>query len=718
MTRSFVTRRAAALVTAGALGTLSLTVAPAQASTPDCTDGSYMQYDFTGAVQECLVPGTSGSGRTVGMQVYRMYGGGGGGGGNGDYADGGDAGEIAFDLSVAEGETLSLYVGGGGAESDNDNDYTGDGGGGGGSSAIVSNGVPLAEAGGGGGAQNDDEGGSANAVDPRKGDDGSTVCAGKGGNQDLTGTGGTGGPRALGCVGGPAGYPVTGTAGGNKWSGDGGDGASAIGETAHTDYGGWGWSNGGDGGRGTLDAEGPSAGSGGGGGYGDGGGGAASGLDNDDAIGSGGGGGSMVRPSAIGGTADYSVASNGASEDPGGPGQIAFSVVGPAVLTKAAAPTGVTGTTATTHSTVDPNSTTPVDTITIEYSTDPDFATGVMSVPGDPASLPGVIGDQPVTASLTGLTPGTVYYYRIVAVNPEVTTAGKIEVFQTPITVTGITPKKGPDTGGTTVTITGTGFRSGTSVLIGGVACKPVTIVSGTSLTCRTGAHPPATVDVVVTNPGPDSQSATLPMAYTYTPSAPDVSITDLTPKRGTTKGGTRVTIAGTGFTTGTTVTLGGSPCRPVIVTSPTRLTCTTTAHPAGWVSAVVTVPNATSARLTDAFRYVPPTPPSASLTVKAKKKKRALKVNKPATVVRAVDADGRVKITARCLVNGHRLKRACDITIRPGKGRVIVTPTCSDGVRVHVRIVARKNGTKDVWTRSWRTDRTPRITCAAGANG
>lgn len=468
---------------------------------------------------------------------------------------------------------------------------------------------------------------------------------------------------------------------------------------------------------GTVDADGPSAGSGGGGGYGDGGGGAASGHDNDDAVGSGGAGGSNVRPSATGGTPVYDVASTGASEDPGDDGRIAFTLIGPAVVTEASAATGVTGTTATTHSTVDPNSDMPVTEVTIEYTTDPDFATGITSVPGTPDTLPGVVGDAPITTALTGLAPGTVYYYRIVAKNAEVTTAGQIAVFQTPIAVTGISPTSGPETGGTTVTITGAGFRSGTTVTVGGVACAPVEVASSTSLTCRTGAHVPATVDVVVGNPGPDPQSATLPGAYTYTPTpvVPGISIAGIRPTHGPETGGTLVTINGGGFTSGMSVRIGGVACTPVTILSSSELTCRTGAHKAGTVDVVVTLSTGETAKLDEAYTYDPEQP---DLNVVAKAHGHRLKVGQTTRVVRAVNSTGHHRISAYCSVDGHRLKKACDVKINQRKGHVFVTPACNDRVSIKVRIVARSHGETEVWHRSWQVKRQPRVTCSANANG
>ncbi len=82
-------------------------------------------------------------------------------------------------------------------------------------------------------------------------------------------------------------------------------------------------------------------------------------------------------------------------------------------------------------------------------------------------------------------------------------------------TVTQIAPSNGPVTGGTPVTITGTGFQTGATVAIGGVAASGVSVGSSTSITATTGAHAAGAASVVVTNT--DSQSGTLTNGFTYT---------------------------------------------------------------------------------------------------------------------------------------------------------------------------------------------------------
>ena len=79
----------------------------------------------------------------------------------------------------------------------------------------------------------------------------------------------------------------------------------------------------------------------------------------------------------------------------------------------------------------------------------------------------------------------------------------------------------------------------------------------------------------------------TLTNGYTYTNPAPTVS--GISPASGTTAGGTPVTITGTGFLAGATVTIGGTAATGVTVASSTSITATTPAHAAGAVNVVVT---------------------------------------------------------------------------------------------------------------------------------
>jgi hypothetical protein len=90
-----------------------------------------------------------------------------------------------------------------------------------------------------------------------------------------------------------------------------------------------------------------------------------------------------------------------------------------------------------------------------------------------------------------------------------------INVTEAAPTVTSISPASGPTAGGTSITITGTGFISGTTVTIGGNDASDVS-VSATSITATTPAGADGPQDVVVTNP--DIQFDTLIGGFTYVP--------------------------------------------------------------------------------------------------------------------------------------------------------------------------------------------------------
>jgi IPT/TIG domain/Dockerin type I domain len=83
--------------------------------------------------------------------------------------------------------------------------------------------------------------------------------------------------------------------------------------------------------------------------------------------------------------------------------------------------------------------------------------------------------------------------------------------------------------------------------------------------------------------------------------SAPAIST--ITPASGTTAGGIAVTITGTNFAFGSSVTIGGTAATSVV--SSTQITATTPAHAAGAVNVVVTNPDAQSATLASGFTYV-----------------------------------------------------------------------------------------------------------------
>ena len=154
-----------------------------------------------------------------------------------------------------------------------------------------------------------------------------------------------------------------------------------------------------------------------------------------------------------------------------------------------------------------------------------------------------------------------------------------VYTYQAAPTVTSVLPGTGTMLGGTSVTITGTGFLTGATVKFDTSQATSVAVVSGTTITCVTPAHATAVaVNVLVTNA--DNQTGTLNNGYTYTPSDP--TVTGVSPEAGKTLAGTPVTITGTGFSAGATVRFGANTAGSITVVNPTTITCTAPTGTAG----------------------------------------------------------------------------------------------------------------------------------------
>ena len=179
-------------------------------------------------------------------------------------------------------------------------------------------------------------------------------------------------------------------------------------------------------------------------------------------------------------------------------------------------------------------------------------------------------------------------------------------------TLSSISPTSGPTAGGTIVTLSGTYFQSGANVTLDGAACANVKVLSTTTITCTTASDNAGAVDVVVTNPG--GLSSTLTGAFTYSTVVLPPTLASISPSSGTTSGGTPVSLHGTNFLSGATVTLDGATCTNVSVVSATTITCTTASDNAGAVNVVVTNPGGLSSTLAGGYTYAVPTVSYANL--------------------------------------------------------------------------------------------------------
>jgi hypothetical protein len=205
--------------------------------------------------------------------------------------------------------------------------------------------------------------------------------------------------------------------------------------------------------------------------------------------------------------------------------------------------------------------------------------------------------------------------FAVQVTNPDtqVGTLASAFTYVAPPAVTSVSPTSGPTTGGTTITVTGSAFVSGATVRVNGVAATGVTFLSATQVRAVTPAGTAGARSVQVTNP--DGQSSTLANAFTYTTTTPSPTLTAITPATGSTAGGTAVTLTGTNFTAGATVTIGGTAATSVVIASATSITAVTPAGAAGARDVRVTLTGGQTATLTGAFTYTTPQVPSPTVT-------------------------------------------------------------------------------------------------------
>jgi hypothetical protein len=175
--------------------------------------------------------------------------------------------------------------------------------------------------------------------------------------------------------------------------------------------------------------------------------------------------------------------------------------------------------------------------------------------------------------------------------------------------VTALDPASGTTLGGTTVTITGTGFSGATAVHFGAIPAAHFTVDSPEQITATTPPHGSATVDIRVTTPGGTSVAdgpAGPANDFTFL-AIPEV--TALSPTWGPPEGGTVVTITGANFTGATAVQFGGTDATTFTVVSDTEITATSPAHEAGPFPITVTGPEGVSLPVDEAlFRFGSPT--------------------------------------------------------------------------------------------------------------
>jgi hypothetical protein len=196
--------------------------------------------------------------------------------------------------------------------------------------------------------------------------------------------------------------------------------------------------------------------------------------------------------------------------------------------------------------------------------------------------------------------------------------AGAAWAFAPGPTVEAVNPSEGPASGGTEVTITGTGFSEESEVSFGPHDAASVVFHSATSITVVSppGEH---VVHIRVFTPDEGTSPASPADEFAYASTgkrAVRPSVTGISPMSGPTAGGTRVTITGSGFDPSSVaaVTFGSIAAISYTVDSANEITAVSPAE----VPAIVDVTVATLAAVSrtsehDQFTFVAPQGPITS---------------------------------------------------------------------------------------------------------
>jgi IPT/TIG domain len=181
-------------------------------------------------------------------------------------------------------------------------------------------------------------------------------------------------------------------------------------------------------------------------------------------------------------------------------------------------------------------------------------------------------------------------------------------------TVSAVSPGTGPVAGGTSVTITGTGFIGTTKVVFGSTSATSYAVVSDTEITTVSPAQATAGTHgiYVVTPSGTSAHVAADNFTYVGTPP----TVTSISPTSGPPTGGTKVTITGTNLSGATKVVFGSVASTSFTVVSSTDIVAVSPAQAAGAHNVNVTTPGGGSAAVAgDVFTYAAPPPTVTSIS-------------------------------------------------------------------------------------------------------
>jgi hypothetical protein len=175
-----------------------------------------------------------------------------------------------------------------------------------------------------------------------------------------------------------------------------------------------------------------------------------------------------------------------------------------------------------------------------------------------------------------------------------------------------VTPVSGNASELTTVSIEGDGFDDTVEVFFGETKAPFVFVLSEKLLTCSAPPHPAGSVDVKVVRG--DGESAVLEGGFQYVST---LSLLSIEPSQGSARGGTPVTIKGTGFLRNPLFLLGGRLTIDTKIVSDNEALAITPPNTPGKKS-LIAVAEDERAKIEDAFEYleVPPTPHPQDLSI------------------------------------------------------------------------------------------------------
>ncbi|MBX3181626.1 MAG: IPT/TIG domain-containing protein [Polyangiaceae bacterium] len=169
------------------------------------------------------------------------------------------------------------------------------------------------------------------------------------------------------------------------------------------------------------------------------------------------------------------------------------------------------------------------------------------------------------------------------------------------LTLTSVTPERGPASGGTQVKIRGLGFSHGTRVLIGGARPRAQRLIDETLIEVETDEMEPGPADVALRDEG--ALETTLPAGFHFEAVLAAV-ISRVTPNRGPAAGGHELSVEGEHFLPDTRALL-GERAATVRYLSPTELTLITPSGTPGTLADLILIqPGGARSRRERIYRY------------------------------------------------------------------------------------------------------------------